>query len=182
MVKTIIINILVVYALLRLLYVVVGISYEWIAKKKVKGFTLNVIASVILYVLWFTIPYQIFLKFRKRKVGSVLDELVLHEYDKAASRDQTGNVVHSVILNKFLISPNGYKFGDKDETVSGVLGVNEILHYIEEKPLGVWLTKTLNDIETGHCFISIDEGDIRWSALSDRDKILLKAKLDGTNF
>ena len=168
---------LIVYGSFKILYTIIGISYEWLTNKKVKGFTLNLIASAILFLLNFTIPYQLFLKFRKRKIGNVLDELVLYELDKAVSRDQTGNVVHATILNKFLISEKGYKFGDKDETVSGVLGINEVLHYVEEKEMGVMLVNTLNNIETNHCKISIDNNNIRWTELSDRDVILLKAYL-----
>ena len=169
---------LIVYGSFKILYTIIGISYEWLTNKKVKGFTLNLIASAILFLLNFTIPYQLFLKFRKRKIGNVLDELVLYELDKAVSRDQTGNVVHATILNKFLISEKGYKFGDKDETVSGVLGINEVLHYIENKKLGRWLVSKLNDIETNHCKISIDRNNIRWKDLKQRDVFLLKTYLD----
>ena len=166
------------YIAFKVLYTLIGISYEWITKQKVKGFTLNLIASVILLLLNFTIPYQIFLKFKRRKVGNVLDELVLYELNKAVSRDQTGNVVHHIILNTHLIDTNGYKFGDRDETVSGVLGINEVLHYIENKKLGKWLVSKLNDIETNHCKISIDRNNIRWKDLKERDTFLLKTYLD----
>ena len=169
---------LIVYGSFKILYTIIGISYEWLTNKKIKGFTLNLIASVILFLLNFTIPYQIFLKFKRRKIENVLDELVLYELDKAASRDQTGNVVHHTILNKYLIDVNGYKFGDKDETVSGVLGINEVLHYIENKKLGRWLVSKLNDIETNHCKISIDRNNIRWKDLKARDVFLLKTYLD----
>ena len=169
---------LIVYGSFKILYTIIGISYEWLTNKKIKGFTLNLIASVILFLLNFTIPYQFFLRFKRRKVGNVLDELVLYELDKAASRDQTGNVVHHIILNKYLIDINGYKFGDKDETVSGVLGINEVLHYIENKKLGKWLVSKLNDIETDHCKISIDRNNIRWKDLKARDVFLLKTYLD----
>ena len=166
------------YIIFKVLYTIIGISYEWITKQKVKGFTLNLIASVILFLLNFTIPYQIFLKFKRRKVGNVLDELVLYELNKAVSRDQTGNVVHHIILNTHLIDTNGYKCGDKDETVSGVLGINEVLHYIESKKIGKWLVSKLNDIETNHCKISIDRNNIRWKDLKERDTLLLKIYLD----
>ena len=169
---------LIVYGSFKILYTIIGISYEWITKQKVKGFTLNLIASVILLLLNLTIPYQLFLKFKRRKIGNVLDELVLYELNKAASRDQTGNVVHATILNKFLISEKGYKFGDKDETVSGVLGINEVLHYIESKKIGKWLVSKLNDIETNHCKISIDRNNIRWKDLKEKDAFLLKTYLD----
>ena len=169
---------LIVYGSFKILYTIIGISYEWLTNKKVKGFTLNLIASVILFLLTFTIPYPFFLKFKRRKIGNVLDELVLYELDKAASRDQTGNVIHSTILNKYLIDINGYKFGNRDETVSGVLGINEVLHYIENKKIGKWLVATLNDIETNHCKISIDRNNIRWKDLKQRDVFLLKTYLD----
>ena len=166
------------YIAFKVLYTLIGISYEWITKQKVKGFTLNLIASVILFLLNLTIPYQIFLNFKRRKIGNVLDELVLYELNKAVSRDQTGNVIHHTILNKYLIDTNGYKFGDKDETVSGVLGINEVLHYIENKKIGKWLVRVLNNIETNHCKISIDRNNIRWKDLKERDAFLLKTYLD----
>ena len=166
------------YIAFKVLYTLIGISYEWITKQKVKGFTLNLVASVILLLLNLTLPYQIFLNFKRRKIGNVLDELVLYELNKAVSRDQTGNVIHYTILNKYLIDANGYKFGDKDETVSGVLGINEVLHYIENKKLGRWLVSKLNDIETNHCKISIDRNNIRWKDLKEKDAFLLKAYLD----
>ena len=169
---------LIVYGSFKILYTIIGISYEWLTNKKVKGFTLNLIASVILFLLTFTIPYQFFLKFKRRKIGNVLDELVLYELDKAASSVQTRIVIHNTILNKYLIDINGYKFGDKDETVSGVLGINEVLHYIESKKIGKWLVATLNDIETNHCKISIDRNNIRWKDLKQRDVFLLKTYLD----
>ena len=169
---------LIVYGSFKILYTIIGISYEWITKQKVKGFTLNLIASVILFLLNLTIPYQFFLKFKRRKIGNVLDELVLYELNKAVSRDQTGNVIHYTILNKYLIDINGYKFGDRDETVSGVLGINEVLHYIENKKIGKWLVSKLNDIETNHCKISIDRNNIRWKDLKEKDAFLLKAYLD----
>ena len=169
---------LIVYGSFKILYTIIGISYEWLTNKKVKGFTLNLIASVILLLLTLTIPYQFFLKFKRRKVGNVLDELVLYELNKAVSRDQTGNVIHYTILNKYLIDANGYKFGDRDETVSGVLGINEVLHYIENKKIGKWLVSKLNDIETNHCKISIDRNNIRWKDLKERDVFLLKTYLD----
>ena len=169
---------IIIYIIFKLLYIITGISYEWITKQKVKGFTLNLIASVILFLLNLTLPYQIFLNFKRRKIGNVLDELVLYELDKAVSRDQTGNVVHHTILNKHLIDSKGYKFGDKDETVSGVLGINEVLHYIENKKIGRWLVKKLNSIETNHCKISIDRNNIRWKDLKEKDSFLLKTYLD----
>ena len=172
--------VIIMYIGLKVLYTIIGIVYEWKTKQKRKGFTLNLIASVILSLLYLTVPYQIFLKFNKRKIGTVLDELVGYEYDKAASRDQTGNVVHRTLLNKLLILPQGYKCGDKDETLSGVLGINQVLHYIKN-PLGVWLVNVLDKIEHKHCFISIDENDIRWKDLSDKDRVLLKRAITNDN-
>lgn len=45
------------YIAFKVLYTLIGISYEWITKQKVKGFTLNLIASVILFLL--TLPFLI---------------------------------------------------------------------------------------------------------------------------
>lgn len=51
----------------------------------------------------------------------------LNSYAKtiALSIDQLGNVVLSTLFNDIMITKEGYQFGNEDQTISAVLGVNK---------------------------------------------------------
>ncbi len=74
----------------------------------------------------------------------------LNSYAKtiAVSLDQLGNVVLSNIMNDFLITEEGYKFGDEDETISRVLGMNKKSNTLTN--LGRWIADVLNKIDPDH--------------------------------
>lgn len=66
----------------------------------------------------------------------------------AISIDQCGNVVCSGLLNHTMITSDGYRFGNEDETISSVLGKNK-----ETKTLtgfGFLIAELLNRIEKNH--------------------------------
>lgn len=66
----------------------------------------------------------------------------------ALSIDQLGNVVLSNLFNDIMIKKGGYPFGDEDETISKVLGVNK---YIKKLTwLGSLLADILNKIDPDH--------------------------------
>lgn len=70
------------------------------------------------------------------------------------SLDQMGNVLMQHLLNELLIVKGGYKFGNRDETISSVIGKN-----IEKNTLsyfGKRLNSILDFIEAGHSLNSID--------------------------
>lgn len=72
----------------------------------------------------------------------------------AISIDQLGNVIMQHILNHLWITKEGYKFGNRDETISSVLGKN-----IETNTLtgfGKAINKVLDIIDPGHSLNSID--------------------------
>jgi 8-oxo-dGTP diphosphatase len=72
----------------------------------------------------------------------------------ADSIDQLGNVVMQHLLNDIWIKPTGYKFGNRDETISSVLGKNE-----RDKTLsrfGQWIVDILNALDQNHTLNSID--------------------------
>lgn len=73
----------------------------------------------------------------------------------AISIDQLGNVVMANLMNDTLIKDDGHKFGDPDETISMVLGLNK-----KEKSLtniGINIADILNKIEKNHVEKAIEK-------------------------
>ena len=105
-----------------------------------KGFILLVIAlilSVILFPVGFL--YSIFsLRF---KFSSYLKVI-------AISIDQMGNVVCAELFNDTLVKKGAYSFGDEDNTISEVLGINKKRGSLTK--LGIWVAMVLNRIEKDH--------------------------------
>jgi hypothetical protein len=66
----------------------------------------------------------------------------------AIAVDQLGNVVLSNLLNDVLINKNGYKFGDEDETISKVLGINKANNTLLKT--GKIISSILNRIDKNH--------------------------------
>ncbi len=102
------------------------------------GFILFLIALILLFLL--TIINYIF-------VGTKFISTAKH-------LDIFGNMEFEYLFNKMLIYPQGYKFGKKGETISSVLGKNELIGALTKKgKVLVWL---LNKIEKNHCINSIN--------------------------
>lgn len=71
----------------------------------------------------------------------------------ALGLDQIGNAVCRDMFNRLLIKENGYKFGKVQETISSVLGKNQMLD-----TLSLWgriLVSILELFEGDHCLKSI---------------------------
>ena len=76
-------------------------------------------------------------------------------YQFALAIDQLGNVAMQDLFNDLLITKEGYKFGNEDETISSVLGKNErstTLSFV-----GQAIVKILNFIDPNHALNSIEE-------------------------
>jgi len=71
----------------------------------------------------------------------------------AGALDQLGNVVMGPVFNLILIKKSKFKFGDKDETISSVLGRNQIDNKL--RYLGKRLVALLDWIEEDHSIKSI---------------------------
>jgi len=67
----------------------------------------------------------------------------------ALSIDQLGNVILAPLFNAIMIKRNGYKFGDEDETISYVLGRNQITETLSK--CGNLLANLLDWIDANHC-------------------------------
>lgn len=120
------------------------------------GFLLFII-SVILTIL--TVPLgalYTLIKFSfKLKFIALFKIINAYFYKIALSLDQLGNVSMQYILNDLLITKEGYKFGDEDETISSVLGKNEKLDTLTKT--GIFLNTILNRIDPDHSLNSIEE-------------------------
>lgn len=66
----------------------------------------------------------------------------------AVSIDQLGNVMCGFLFNLILIKKDGYKFGNEDDTISRVLGVNKKIDKLTK--LGKFVANILNKIEPNH--------------------------------
>lgn len=73
----------------------------------------------------------------------------------ALSIDMAGNVLASRPLNHLLIYEDGYKFGNKKETISSVLGKNKRDNTLTYS--GYVLVYILDTIDTNHCIDAIDD-------------------------
>ena len=73
----------------------------------------------------------------------------------AISLDKFGNREFRTLLNKTLISANGYQFGNMNETISGVLGKNERNKTLSKT--GKILVLILDKLDKNHAQKSIDK-------------------------
>lgn len=127
-------------------------------KKLILGIIVYLIAVVTLMIntpvgLIYTIGVAILRKERE-------DEPTLSEYfwDSAVSLDQAQNTLVQHPLNDFMIRPSGIKYGNPDETVSGVTGKNQRIDKLS------WFGKRVNAflsfLEKDHSLKSIEDDEI----------------------
>ena len=115
-----------------------------------KGFILLIIAvlmSIVLYPLGLVYSLITF-RFSFKQLGS-------YWFVMAVSVDQLGNVVMSTLFNDLLIRKYGHKFGDEDQTVSMVLGVNKKMGTLTK--LGKLIADILNKIDPDHVEKAIEK-------------------------
>ena len=110
------------------------------------------VISIILFTL--TIPIGLIYGFFYKLVTKSIKGIGEFSLKISISLDQLGNVLMQHLLNELMIVKGGYKFGNRDETISSVLGKN-----IERKTLsksGKFLNSILDFMELGHSLNSID--------------------------
>ena len=71
----------------------------------------------------------------------------------AINLDKFGNREFRTLFNKVLVLEDGCKFGNINETISSVLGRNELKNTLSK--LGIILVWVLDKIDKDHCFKSI---------------------------
>ena len=103
--------------------------------------------SIVLYPLGLVYSLITF-RFSFKQLGS-------YWFVMAVSVDQLGNVVMSTLFNDLLIRKYGHKFGDEDQTVSMVLGVNKKMGTLTK--LGKLIADILNKIDPNHVEKAIEK-------------------------
>jgi len=115
------------------------------------GFLLFLISIVLLVI---TVPlgfiYGLLHTFVTRGVKGIGEYLL----KIAISIDQLGNVTMQHLLNAIWMQRGGYKFGNRDETISSALGRNKKLKTLTG--FGEFIDKILDTIDPNHSLNSID--------------------------
>ncbi len=102
----------------------------------------------------------------------------------AVSIDQLGNVMMQHLLNALWIKKDGYKFGNRDETISSALGRNKRLGTLTA--FGKLIDRILDMIDPNHSLNSIDyyvepssdiEDELAWICLQDRKLLCLRDRV-----
>lgn len=108
--------------------------------------------SIILFSL--TIPIGLIYGFLFKLFTKSIKGIGDFSLKIAIALDQLGNVLMQHLLNEVMILKGGYKFGNRDETISSVLGKNIEMNTLST--LGKGLNSILDVIELGHSLNSID--------------------------
>lgn len=117
-----------------------------------KGLLLFILSIVLIGLIYpIGMVYSITLTLFKSGYG----ELDKYFFKCALSNDQQGNTYLAKLFNDTLIKPGGHKFGDPDETISSVIGKNQLAGKLSL--MGKALNWVLNKIDVNHSVKSIEQ-------------------------
>jgi hypothetical protein len=88
------------------------------------------------------------------KFRTAIKQMDRQLFEIAASIDAGGNTICEDLFNTTLIQKDGYKFGNRKETISSVLGKNQQARTLTWA--GLALAALLDAIDKDHCMNSID--------------------------
>lgn len=137
--------------------------------KVVLGLFLIVLSLVIFAIvtpLAFIWKIVVSITNEKRKARDILSGTSLFFIQIAASYDQLGNAVFGGFFNWLFLRDTDirYAFGDKDDTISEVLGWNVELDSLNK--YGKLMVKLLDKLDENHCYNAMYSG-----VLSARTKV-----------
>ena len=113
---------------------------------------LLIIAFVLLIIL---LPIVIIYMLLKYLLTGKKRMITVWACKTARSIDVFANVEASELFNDTLIKSGGYKFGNRQETISSVLGKNQMTDTLTR--VGTGLRIILDCIEPCHCLLSIND-------------------------
>ena len=118
----------------------------------IKSFLLFGIAFVLLVT---TTPIGFVYALLRQLFFGKAKTLQIYFIEVALALDNAGNVIMQHLLNDTLLikNTNTYQFGNKNETISSVIGKNHLTNTLS--PLGKALNAFLNYIDKDHSFNSI---------------------------
>ena len=115
-------------------------------------FFVALVLAVILYPIG--ILYTFIIDIGRFKIKTYFQKINKYFLIMAVSIDQTGNVFLSELFNHMLIKNSKNKFGNPDETISSVLGKNQLNNTLTF--IGRCLNNLLNFIQPNHSVNSIE--------------------------
>ncbi len=110
------------------------------------------LVSIVLFII--TTPIGFLYGFFYRLFTGFLKGLGGYFLEMAVSIDQLGNVIMQHILNLLWIKKGGYKFGNRDETISSALGKNKVQNTLSG--FGKLIVSILDAIDPNHVLDSIE--------------------------
>tara|TARA_R110002051_G_scaffold161407_1_gene233014 strand:- start:3303 stop:4118 length:816 start_codon:yes stop_codon:yes gene_type:complete len=127
---------------------------EYRPDKKVNPFIGVLLFFVSIFLFAITAPlgfiYGLLSRFFTQGIKGIGEYLL----KTATSIDQLGNVLMQHLLNTLWIKSSGYKFGNRDETISSALGRNKQLKSLTS--FGILIDLILDKIDPNHSLNSID--------------------------
>ncbi len=139
------------------------------------------VISLILFVL--TVPLGFIYGVVYKTLSKGLTGLGEYTLKIAVSIDQLGNVIMQHLLNLLWIRKGGYKFGNRDETISSALGRNKVLGTLTG--FGKLIDKILDLIDPNHSLNSIDYyiepsediiDKVAWVNINDKNMLCIRSK------
>jgi 8-oxo-dGTP diphosphatase len=115
---------------------------------------ISLLVTAIVLLFWL-LPIVFLYMLLKYVITGNLRMLTIWSKRVAMSLDVFANVHASEIFNDILIKKGGYKFGNKQETISSVMGKNQRDGTLTI--IGKGLRIILDVIEYGHCILSIND-------------------------
>lgn len=119
-----------------------------------KGFLLFILSIVsFVFIVPFGVVYALIIipfKYGLNRYGKYFQ-------NNAESVDQSANAFMSYLLNDILLKGDYYSFGNKDETISGVLGKNKLKKTLSYS--GRRICDVLNWLDDNHVEKSIEEDE-----------------------
>ena len=117
-----------------------------------KEISLLLIALILLFLLLPLVCIYMFLKYLFSGNGR---RITVWACKTARSIDVFANVEASELFNDALIKKGGYKFGNRQETISSVVGKNQRDNTLTK--MGKGLRYILDKIDKNHCIDSIND-------------------------
>ena len=92
---------------------------------------------------------------KRRKTKKVSRRLNGYFRNEALAIDRFGNSQYRSLFNTWFVADGGYKHGNINETISSVLGKNQIDETFTK--FGMLITKIIDRMDENHCKESINE-------------------------
>ena len=116
---------------------------------------LFLIATILSPLLLVGIIWTFFKLMIGVKISQWWDRLGSYFFTSAKAIDQLGNVMCQDLFNSLLIKNNSSPFGNEDETISSVMGKNQVKNNLTF--LGKLLNWLLNKIDPNHSIDAIED-------------------------